>query len=200
LSGWSDDQVCAQYHQNFGQITIQSVSALLDAARVKKGSRVLDVCCGAGYAAGLAAERGASALGIDFAPAQVGLARLQYPGVTFEQGDATALRFEPQSFDCVINGTGMPHFEDPDTAISEAFRVLRREGWFAFSVYADPTQAVGFGLIYSAVAAHGTMDIGLPPGPNCFLFSDRNESETRLSKAGFADVDVQTVPQTWRLR
>lgn len=200
LSGWSDEQVCAQYHQSFGQITIQSLPALLDAARVKQGSRVLDVCCGAGYAAGLAAQRGASALGVDFAPAQVELASLQYPDVAFEQGDATALPFESQSFDCVINGFGTPHLEDPDAAIAEAFRVLRPQGRFAFSVWADPAQAIGFGLIYAAVAAHGTMNIGLPPGPNFFLFSDRNESETRLSKAGFIDIDMQTVSQTWRLR
>lgn len=200
LAGWSDSGICAEYHKAFGAVTIQSVPALLDAARVSRGSRVLDVCCGAGYAAGLAAERGAMATGIDFAQAQIELAQDQYPAASFEQGDATATRFDDCAFDCVVNSIGMPHFEDPDAAISEAFRILKPGGNFAFSVYAKPSQAVGFGLIYSAVGAHGSMDVGLPQGPNFFLFSDPLECNTRLFRAGFVDIETQTVPQTWQLR
>ncbi len=161
--------------------------------------RVLDVCCGAGYAAGLAAERGADVIGVDFSQAQVDLAAIRYPNVEFRQGDATSLDFEKQTFDCVVNGIGIPHFEDPDAAIAEAFRVLRRGGRFAFSVYAKPKEAVGLGLIYAAIQAHGTLDIGLPSGPSFFLFSDTTESERRLTAAGFQSIEFSTVAQTWRL-
>ena len=200
LEGWSNSNVCDNYDQHFGRVTIQSVEALLDSASVKQGSFVLDVCTGAGYAAGEACERGAEAIGVDFSDSQIALSKQHYPKAKFQVGDALALPFEDNKFDAVVNGIGMPHFEDPDSAIREAYRVLKPGGRFSFTVYATPDKAIGFGALYSAVQEHGSMDIGLPVGPNFFLFSDPIEAGKRLKDAGFTDVNSSTIPQFWRIK
>ena len=58
-AGWEDSRVVAKYHEHLSGVTTQSVDALLDAAGVRNGSRVLHVATGAGYIAAAAALRGA---------------------------------------------------------------------------------------------------------------------------------------------
>ncbi|WP_432785791.1 methyltransferase domain-containing protein [Cyanobium sp. BSA11S] len=98
------------------------------------------------------------------------MARAHYPAATFQEGDGTSLPFSGETFDSVINSIGMPHFADPDAAIGEACRVLGKGGKFAFTVYDAPERSVGFGAVYQAVKEHGTMNVGLPQGPNFFSF------------------------------
>jgi ubiquinone/menaquinone biosynthesis C-methylase UbiE len=198
-AGWEDAGVVANYHEHLSGVTTQSVDALLDAAGVRKGARVLDVATGAGYIAGAATQRGADAIGIDFSAAQVRMARERYPAVRFEQADAEALPFNSESFDAVVNGFGMCHLPNPDVALREAFRVLKRGGRVAFSVWDTPEHAVVFGAIYAAIRAHGSMDVDLPAGPNFFLFSDPGQSSRALLSAGFVSPSCRQVPQAWRV-
>ena len=197
-AGWEDSAVVAKYHECLSGVTTQSVDALLDAAGVRGGSRVLDVATGAGYVAGSAARRGADAVGIDFSVAQVQMARESYPAVRFEQADAEALPFEPDTFDAVVNGFGMCHLPNPDVALREACRVLKHGGRVAFSVWETPERAVGFGALYAAIRAHGSMDVGIPAGPNFFLFSDPEQSIKALRDAGFVSPSCRQVSQVWR--
>ena len=132
-AGWESASVVAKYHEHISSVTTQSVEALLDAAGIRSGSRVVDVATGAGYIAGTAAQRGADVIGIDFSAVQVQMARDRYPSVRFEEGDAEALPFDPQSFDAVVSGFGMCHFPNPDIALREAFRVLKAGGRIAFT-------------------------------------------------------------------
>lgn len=198
-AGWEDAGVVAKYHEHLSGVTTQSIEALLDAARVGENSRVLDVATGAGYVAAAAARRGATVVGIDFSAAQVRMARGRNPSLRFEQADAEVLPFESETFDAVVNAFGMCHLPNPDRALAEAFRVLRHGCRMAFTVWDAPERAVAFGALYATVRTHGSMDVGLPVGPNFFLFSDPEQSVRALRAAGFASPSVRQVPQIWRI-
>lgn len=198
-AGWEDPSVAAKYDDRLSRVTTQSVGALLDAAGVRAGSRVLDVATGAGYAAAAAARRGAEATGVDFSATQLRMARERHPAVRFAHADAEALPFAPESFDAVVNGFGMCHLPNPGRALNEAFRVLKRGGRVAFTVWDMPERAVPLGAFYGAVRAHGSMDVGLPAGPSFFLFSDPEECIRALQDARFVSPSWRRVPQVWRV-
>jgi ubiquinone/menaquinone biosynthesis C-methylase UbiE len=198
-AGWENADVVAGYDALLSRITAQSIDALLDAADVRAGMQVLDVATGAGYVAGAAERRGADAVGIDFSAAQVALARSRFPDVRFEQADAQALPFERDTFDAVVNAFGLCHLSEPERALREAFRVLKRGGRVAFTVWDAPERAVGFGAVYAAIRTHGSMNVGLPQGPGFFELSNPERSMSALRDAGFAAPVCRVVPQVWRI-
>src|SRR6266850_2326448 len=149
LAGWQG--AARRYDDAFGSLTRQAIDPLLDAAQVRPGARVLDVASGPGYVAAAAAQRGAQVTALDFSLAMVEMARSQNPGIEFREGDAGALSFADGSFDAVVMNFGMLHLAQPERAVSEALRVLRPGGGYAFTVWAKPEEAVGFGIILEAV-------------------------------------------------
>jgi SAM-dependent methyltransferase len=199
-SGWGDPQICAEYHRQLSEVTRQAVDPLLDAVDVASGERLLDIATGAGYVAGAAAERGAQAAGLDFSAEQIVLARSTYPDVRFQVGDAERLPFADSTFDCVVSAFGVPHFPDPARALGQMHRVLKPAGRVAFSVWDVPERAVVFGAVYAAIRSHGSLDVGIPAGPDFFSFSDPATCEAQLRRAGFVRPEVHTVRQTWQLR
>ena len=197
-AGWADPEVCATYDDLLSSLTTQSIEALLDAAGVGDGSRVLDVATGAGYAAGAALARGADVTGTDFSAEQVRLASQRYPAATFLEGDAGSLPFDDASFDAVVANYGVLHFPDPDGFFREASRVLKAKGRLAFAIWDAPPETKLFGAVLDAIAAHGSLDVGLPAGPNMFMFTNPAVCRKALGVAGFQDCIVTKVAQTWR--
>ena len=122
------DRRAPTYDDFLGQITREVVPTLLDAADVGKGSRVLDVATGPGYAAAAAHARGASVVGVDVATAMVQLAASRYPGIDFRAADAETLLFEDGSFDAVVSNFIVPHLGRPEQAVGELARVLEVGG------------------------------------------------------------------------
>jgi SAM-dependent methyltransferase len=177
-----------------GQVTIGAAAPLLDAAGVRAGMHVLDVATGPGYVAAGAQARGAQAVGIDFAADMVGEARRRYPSLEFHEGDAENLAFDAATFDAVVCAFGLLHMADPDKAIAEAYRVLRPDGRFAFTVWTGPDRHDFFAIVLKAIQAHGNMQVSLPPAPPIFRFSDPAECRNVLTRAGFVDISVVEVP------
>lgn len=196
-SGW--ERASAHYGDAFGALATQIAPAVLDAAGVSSGTRLLDVATGPGFMAGTAAARGAEVVGLDFSAGMIAEARKRQPAITFREGDAEALPFEAASFDAVVMNFGLLHLARPDQAIAEAHRVLRPGGRYALTVWATPDQAVGFGMVLRAVREHGNPDVLLPEGPPFFRFSAADEFRATLERAGFSGVDVRTLPLTWRV-
>ena len=193
--GW--EKAAHPYHRHWGDLTRQSSEALLDAACVGPGSKVLDVGTGPGYVAEAARQRGADVIGLDFSQQQVVLARKTYPGIEFREGDAENLPFEADSFDAVVMGLCLHHLPNPERGIAETFRVIRPGGYFAATVWAKPEDNPAFRIVMSAIERHGDK-VELPPGPPLFRFADPNEAQRLLLDAGFAEPRTRIVPQTWR--
>jgi SAM-dependent methyltransferase len=193
--GW--DKAAIRYHQHFGTLTRQSCEALLDAACVQAGSKALDVATGPGYVAAAACQRGADAIGLDFSPTQIELARATYPGVEFQQGGAENLPFQADCFDAVVMGFCLLHLPNAERAIAEAFRVLKPGGYFAATVWATPEPDSAFGIMLGAIERHGAM-VDLPAGPPFFRFADAEEARRVLVAAGFVAPRTRLVPQYWR--
>jgi SAM-dependent methyltransferase len=196
LAGWKSN--VSEYDAAFARVTRQAIEPLLDAVMLRHRSRLLDVATGPGYVAAAAAARGARVVGIDFSAPMVARARTDNPAVEFHEGDAEALSFLAGSFDAVVMNFGMLHLARPERAMAEAARVLTPAGRFAFTVWAKPEEAVGFGIILNAIQAHGNPGVQLPQGPPFFRFSDPAECDRALREAGFVDVRVARVPQVWR--
>jgi SAM-dependent methyltransferase len=196
-AGW--EQAAEHYADAFGHLTRQTAEPLLDAVRARAGTRLLDVACGPGFIAAAAARRGAHVTGLDFSRAMIALATRANPAITFHEGDAEALPFDPGAFDAVVMNFGLLHLARPDQAIAEARRVLAPGGRYGFTIWASPEEAVGFGMVLKAVDTYGRTDVGLPEGPPFFRFSDADECRRVMTRAGFSDIHVQSLPLTWGL-
>ena len=196
-TGW--ERAAEFYGDAFGGLTAQTADAMLDAANVRAGVRVLDVASGPGLVAAAAAARGAAVTGLDFSSAMVAEARRRHPSIAFREGDAESLPFDAPTFDAVVMNFGLLHLARPDTALTEARRVLRSGGRYALTVWGPPEQTVGFGMVLRAVEEFGTTNVPLPEGPPFFRFSDHGEFRRSLEAAGFADVQFRDLPLEWRV-
>jgi SAM-dependent methyltransferase len=105
---------------------------LVSAIDVRAGERVLDIACGSGNAALVAARRNAEVTGIDYVPALIerARARAQAEGTTvaFRESDAQALPFADGDFDVTLSVFGVMFAPEQPRAASELLRVTRKGG------------------------------------------------------------------------
>ncbi|MFM7127015.1 MAG: class I SAM-dependent methyltransferase [Actinomycetota bacterium] len=109
---------------------------------------VLDVGCGDGQVARLAARIGASqVVGVDPTWNQIRIAAERGGGVHLARATADALPFASGSFDAAVACLVFEHIRQVDAAIAEVSRVLRRGGRFCFFLNHPLLQTPGSGWI-----------------------------------------------------
>ena len=116
--------------------------AILDDLGVTAGTRVLDVACGSGVAVRAAIARGATAAGIDVAPALVEIARRRAPAADLHVCAMEQLPFADDAFDVVTGFNAFQFADDIVVALREARRVTRTGGSVA-DPGLGPTRAHG---------------------------------------------------------
>jgi ubiquinone/menaquinone biosynthesis C-methylase UbiE len=191
-AGW--EAIAGRFYELWSPITRQAIGALLDAANIRQGSRVLDVGTGAGDAAGYAVERGAEATGVDVAAAMVEIAARRNPQATFIQAAATELPFADGSFDAVVGNNVIQHIGEPEMAARELGRVLAPGGRIALSSWDAPERSPFFAAVLGAVAsAEVPSPSEAPDGPSFFQFTDDAVFRGLLENAGFEVVTVDAI-------
>jgi ubiquinone/menaquinone biosynthesis C-methylase UbiE len=172
-------------------------NALLDAAELRPGDRVLDVACGTGVVTRLAAERvgpdGAVA-GLDLNPAMLAVARsVPSSGAAIEwhEANAESLPLADESFDVVVSSLSLQFLPDRASALREMQRVLAPNGQLAIATV-GPTPPL-FAILEQALARHVKPEAAGFMGA-VFSLHDPQELEKLTSGAGFRDVEVQSKP------
>ncbi len=123
------------YAGSFAALCGATAEALLDAAEVGAGTRVLDVGTGPGTVAAAALARGAKVTAVDAEPGMVALATANAPGAVVRHAVLPELPFLDGSFDAVVANFVVNHVEDPCAALVELRRVVRPGGRLAVTIW-----------------------------------------------------------------
>ena len=131
---------------------------------LQPGTRLLDVACGNGNLAIVAARVGATATGVDIAPnlLEEGRERAKAEGLTvqFDEGDAEQLPYPDAAFDVVVSMFGAMFAPRPEMAAAELVRVCRPGGRIAMANWMPGGFA---GQVLWTVGKYAPPPPGVPP-------------------------------------
>ncbi|MBI5709285.1 MAG: methyltransferase domain-containing protein [Candidatus Eisenbacteria bacterium] len=160
---------------------------VVDRARLMPGEHVLDVGCGSGNAALLAAERGARVTGVDPAIRLLEVARAQAAvrglDARFLEGEAASLPLEDGTADVVMSVFGVIFAPDACAATAEMARVAGPRGRILLTAWLP-----GGPVCEAALAAHETTTrvLGSPQGPAPFAWHERESLKSVFGPLGWA--------------
>jgi SAM-dependent methyltransferase len=179
------DWSLGHYEHTAAQL-LPAARVVVDRAAPAEGERVVDVGCGTGNAALLAAARGARVTGVDPAPRLLQVAREQAArqrlDATFVLGEAAALPLLDDDVDVALSVFGVIFAPDAAAAAAEMARVTAPEGRMVLSAW------VPEGPIHEAVmAAQNAVRraVGAPAGSTPFAWHDRDALAGLLTPHGF---------------
>lgn len=174
---------------------------LLDRALPQPGERILDLACGTGIVARLAARRlngQAQITGLDLSPDMLDVARTaaarEGAEIVWQEGRAEALPFSDASFDLVLCQQGFQFFPDRVAAAREVRRILVPGGRVATTTWTG-IERNPLSQMVSEVLQRRT---GLAAMDAPFALGGRDELRSVFTGAGFADVEIEVVRRTVR--
>jgi SAM-dependent methyltransferase len=186
---WS--AVAEEWALRWGPAALPAALALLDAAGVGVGTRLLDAGCGSGELLRLAVERGAVASGADPSIGMLELAGRLAPAADLRLAGLEALPWPDGAFDVVTAVNALHLADDDQAALREVRRVLGPGGVVGIASWAEHA----LNDLDALEAAVAEAD-GEEPAPD---LPERLPGglEALLAAAGFAVLDTGLVATPW---
>jgi SAM-dependent methyltransferase len=171
--------------------------ALLDAAELALGERVLDIGCGCGattLSAARAVGNDGDALGLDLSQPMLDIARQRQASagidnVAFVQGDAQTHQL-PAQRDVGISRFGTMFFADATAAFANIGRGLRGGGRICVATWQPLADNDWLMVPGAALLRYGNLPDTAAGGPGMFGQSEPDEVTTTLRAVGFDGVDL----------
>jgi ubiquinone/menaquinone biosynthesis C-methylase UbiE len=175
-------------------------SIVVELAHPRPGERVVDVACGTGIVARIAAARVGPTgvvIGVDLNPGMLSVARSvmltdsrSAAPIQWQEASADKLPFPGESFNIVYCQLGLQFFADRPVALREMRRVLSPEGRLALMVWRGIDESPGFAVLAASLEEHvGQAAAAIMRAP--FGLSNAEELAGLVRAAGFRDVAVQ---------
>ena len=158
---------------------------LLEVADVRPDDRLLDVACGTGIVARLAAATGVECTGVDVNPEMLATASQLAPQVHWLPCDAADLALPDESYDVAVCQQGLQFMPDPVAALREMRRVLVPSGRIVVGLWRDLVFAPGFAAFVDVLDRHlgnAAGDVLRAP----FSLAATRPARDLLTAAGFA--------------
>jgi ubiquinone/menaquinone biosynthesis C-methylase UbiE len=201
---WQLSGNAAAFYDRYVMLIMEPwVRRLVDVATLQPSEQVLDVACGTGFVARLAAQRvgvKGRVVAIDLNPGMIEAARRTDTAITIDWriGDAAALPFDDSGFDAVLCQQGLQFFPDRIQALREMRRVLRLGGRLAFTVWSAIDETPYQAALADALTRHVSLEAGsMARTPHAL--HDAAELHALVASAGFRNVRVRPTIATTKL-
>ena len=183
-----------------GRLFRQLAERFLEGVPLRPGQRVLDVACGTGIVARVAAPRvgpSGKVVGLDLNEGMLAVARersaAEGASITWQQGDATALPFADAEFDVVLCQQGLQFVPDKARALAEMRRVVVPGGLIALAVFGPVNRYDG--ALAEALARYVDDKVAKLSLAR-FALGDLGTLQPLLEQAGLDPIDIRTVAIT----
>jgi SAM-dependent methyltransferase len=152
VSGRGSPEAYSRWEHEWGR---EFARVYMEPAGDLRGRRMLDVGCGLGGKTVAYAEAGARVAGTDlsleYAEQSEAYAAAHRSGAAFFVSDAAVLPIPDGAFDTVVANDAMEHFAQPESALREMARVVRRGGaiWIFFTPHYSPLGSHLYDYLYT---------------------------------------------------
>jgi ubiquinone/menaquinone biosynthesis C-methylase UbiE len=197
MQAWAESAQYWEKHRTTIRAMFAPVTdALVAAARIAPGKRVLDVAGGAGEPSLTIAELVGSAGHIDYCDPVKGMMETAQrqardrglANISFQCAAAESLPFDDSLFDAVTCRFGAMFFADPSLGLKEMLRVLKPGGVMALAVWRERKLNPFFAIVADVVDRYIEPAPEDPDAPGAYRYAAAGSLPRLLVEAGAAEV------------